>query len=385
MAPKATFAQLKQLLGKLERDQIGTGRARQGAKGAGNWDCPHCAEGANNFAYRTCCFKCGADRRTGNLQLGVAQQQTGQHANPGQRGQRARSLGQPPATTKNPKATEATAAPASQDGETGDEDAINTELALARSYHEWARKLQGASRDLELPKAVARLGKAEMADKARKPPSERLQSALSRLDHRRRVAEAADGAVEALETKLRAAKEEQAQAQTALREAKQEVETAQQIHAVWGAAGEGTPGAGKRDCSLGAVAGLELSGPQRALIQKTTAELSSECPEVAGLLLRLLNTRVSGLTTQEPAGPLGAASASGDTLATPQPQVAMEQDGHGSGECGADAAERGRKKGPGKKSPRRSRSRRNSPESAIAGHGAVHAGKAAGSEASHAT
>ena len=78
MAPKATIAQLKQLLGKLERDQAGAGRAKPGAKAAGNWDCPHCTTGANNFAYRTCCFKCGADRRTGILQLSVAQQQTGQ-------------------------------------------------------------------------------------------------------------------------------------------------------------------------------------------------------------------------------------------------------------------------------------------------------------------
>ena len=178
MAPKATIAQLKQLLGKLERDQAGAGRAKPGAKAAGNWDCPHCTTGANNFAHRTCCFKCGADRRTGVLQLSVAQQQTGQQTAPGQKGQRARSLGQAP-QAKTPRLAEPGPGLASQEGEAGDEDAVNTELTLARSYHEWARKLQGAPRDLELPKVVARLGKAELADKARKPPSERLQSALS--------------------------------------------------------------------------------------------------------------------------------------------------------------------------------------------------------------
>ena len=297
MTPKATIAQLKQLLGKLERDQAGAGNAQQGARGAGNWDCPHCATGANNYAFRTCCFKCGADRRTGVLQLSVAQQQTGQQAAPGQKSQRARSLGQPPVSAKTPRSGEAGPVQASQDGVAGDQDAIDTELALARSYHEWAKKLQGAARELELPKAVARLGKAEMADKARKPPSERLQSALSRLDHRRRVAETADGAVDALQEKLRAAKEEQAQAHSSLREAKQEVETAQQIHAVWGATGEGPTGTLGLGAPGGVPAGLELSGPQRELLQKATADLSAECPEIAGLFLRLLDRKSTRLNS----------------------------------------------------------------------------------------
>ncbi len=297
MAPKSTLAQLKLLVGQLERDQAGAGqrapRAGAGTKAGGDWDCPHCTAGVGNFARRTSCFKCGADRRSG-LPQAAPSQQPALAGSPALKATRARSLGNPPSTARTHKPTESGAGSQAPGGDDqADGDAVATELALARSYHDWARKLQGAARELELPKAVARLGKAELADKARKPPSERLQSALSRLDHRRRVLEGADAGVEALEAQLKVAKEEQAQAMELLKEAKQEVEVAQQVHAAWGAADAGTPATGVGPGWLGTAAGVQLTGPQRAVLQKATADLSAECPHVADLLLRLLQTKVS--------------------------------------------------------------------------------------------
>ena len=70
-----------------------------------------------------------------------------------------------------------------------------SELATARSLHEWARKLPQPAWDKELPAAKKRLEQADGEDKKRKPPAERLQSALSRVDHRQRQAQAAKDAL----------------------------------------------------------------------------------------------------------------------------------------------------------------------------------------------
>ena len=70
-----------------------------------------------------------------------------------------------------------------------------SELAMARSLHEWARKLFQPATDKELPAARKRVEQAEGEDKKRKPPAERPQSALSRVDHRQRQAQAAKDAL----------------------------------------------------------------------------------------------------------------------------------------------------------------------------------------------
>ena len=54
------------------------------------------------------------------------------------------------------------------------EDAAS-ELATARSLHEWARKLPQPARDKEFPAARKRFEFAEGEDKKRKPLAERLQ------------------------------------------------------------------------------------------------------------------------------------------------------------------------------------------------------------------
>ena len=74
-------------------------------------------------------------------------------------------------------------APAGESQE-DEEDPIAQELEDARAYHSWVRQQKARVRDKELPAAEERLAKAETADKQRKPPGERLQSALSRVAHR---------------------------------------------------------------------------------------------------------------------------------------------------------------------------------------------------------
>ena len=70
MGSKAALEDIQRLLSKLHR-QIGSdapGKGRQvkgrgkGVKAGENWDCPHCADGIDNFASRTRCFKCGGNR-----------------------------------------------------------------------------------------------------------------------------------------------------------------------------------------------------------------------------------------------------------------------------------------------------------------------------------
>ena len=169
MAPKAIVAQIAQLLEQLKQ---GPGPGAKGAAGGrpqsavtgGAWECPHCPPGKSNWAHRTSCFRCGRERHAG-AEVGSTVQPSAAPTMP--KPARARSLGAP-ASVAPPKATVAgglSPPPAAEDHPMGDPDPIGTELSLARAHHEWARKLQGEARASELPRASARLAKADLADK----------------------------------------------------------------------------------------------------------------------------------------------------------------------------------------------------------------------------
>jgi hypothetical protein len=320
MAPKGALARLESALAEFKREQAqGTGGpGGKAPKSQGNWACAFCAAGGNNFAHRSNCYKCFRDRRTGVL-VTPAPQRSLQLQLPAGGKARARSQGASvgaPATPKVPEA-QSPVAPVGEDPQS--DDPVALELATARSLHEWAKKLQPGSRERELPGALERLNKAEAADKARKPPGERLQSALSRVDHRRRLAEAAEKAHELLAAQAATAKGEAEQAQAALREARQELEVAQAVHSAWGSPRGTQSGTTYSGGSMGAV---NMTEQERCLLQNVTAQLSSGvCPEAADILLRLLNaTPTAGAAASSGGPPKGEAGGGGP--GQPQEQAA---------------------------------------------------------------
>ena len=118
------------------------------------------------------------------------------------------------------------------------------ELATARSLYEWARKLPQSARDRELPAARKRLELAEGEDKKRKPPAERLQSALSRVDHRTRQAQAAKDALSEAQQALEVLEAECLHQEALLVKDQEELQVAQSLHQAWGPAardGSGAP------------------------------------------------------------------------------------------------------------------------------------------------
>jgi hypothetical protein len=299
MAPKGALARLKLAIAELEKAQAPTaGAGGKPGKAQANWACAYCTAGGNNFSHRTCCYKCFRDRRTGVLVAPPPQRSAQLQPTAGGK-PRARSQGAPAGGEPGPKPKDPQV-PLTQPGEDPPlpGDAVALELATARSLHEWARKLNPEGREKELPGALERLNKAEAADKARKPPGERLQSALSRVDHRRRLVEAAVKAHDLLAAQAAAAKAELEQAETALKEAKLELETAQQVHSAWGAP-DGGPGSSYLGSGLGAATGI--SGEERDVLQRCSVELSTSHPQAANILLGLLS-RAPGIGTSGGAG-----------------------------------------------------------------------------------
>ena len=148
MGSKAALEDIQRLLSKLHR-QIGSdapGKGRQG-KGQGKgvkagekWDCPHCADGIDNFASRTRCFKCGGNRDKNGEPKQVSPKQ----------GPRARS--RPPKPSDRAPSLAPSPKVESMDVDSAQEDTAS-ELATARSLYEWARKLPQPARDKELPAA----------------------------------------------------------------------------------------------------------------------------------------------------------------------------------------------------------------------------------------
>ena len=229
MGSKANLSDIQRLLSHLSRElgSKGPGGGRKGkgqGKGPGpseNWDCPHCAEGIDNFANRARCFKCGGNRPK---DLGARVERPRQA--PRARSRPAKDS--PPVVAPSP-------GPKTVTMEVEDPQAeAASELATARSLHEWARKLPQPARDRELPAAKKRLEQAEGEDKKRKPPAERLQSALSRVDHRQRQAQAARDALEEAKREITALEAECLHQDTLLAKDQEELQVAQSLHQAWG-------------------------------------------------------------------------------------------------------------------------------------------------------
>ncbi len=329
MAPKSTLAQLKLLVGQLERDQVGPGpRAPRGgrpsptAQGQG-WDCAFCTHGLNNFADRTACYRCQRDRTTGVVQvLGAARQQGAPRQ--GQLRLRSRPAKPPAVVSPPPKEVDAEATAPPED------DPIGLELATARSFLDWVRKQKPPIRDKELPAAQKRLAEAESKDKARKPPGERLQSALSRVDHRQRQADLAREAADAAEAAAQKAREESDNAAAQLKEAQRELEVAQAVHRAWGPT-QATPS--QPYSPPGAFAGTAGLTPQQLeVLQQISAGFQPGSPQ-CDLLQGLLRAAPSppeppsaangkrGVAAEEPADRPGAKGGHAKASASKQAKV----------------------------------------------------------------
>ena len=161
-----------------------------------------------------------------------------------------------------------------------------------------------ASQGHELPAAKKRLEQAEGEDKQRKPQAERLQSALSRVDHRQRLAQAAKDA-------LKEAQQETLEAECFHQDAllakdQEELQTAQGLHHAWGPAareGEGTLLPGQQP--QGAAAAAQLSEHQQDFFNRlyNSFPAGSQGPD----LLKELAGSLGFPATQEPAQVLQAA------------------------------------------------------------------------------
>ena len=241
MGSKAQLEDIQRLLQNLHRqlgsDRLGGGRQGKaqdrGTKVGLNWDCPHCADGIDNFASRTRCFKCGGNRtKNGETRQANPKQAPRARSRPPKPSDRA------PSATPGPK-VEAIEVDSTQ------EDAVS-ELATARSLYEWARKLLQPARDKELPAARKRFELAEGEDKKRKPPAERLQSALSRVDHRTRQAQAARDAFSEAQQALEGLEAECLHQDALLAKDQEELQVAQSLHQAWGPAAREGAGAPSR-------------------------------------------------------------------------------------------------------------------------------------------
>ena len=160
MGSKAALGDIQRLLANLN-GQLGFAGPRGGRQGkgqgkgvnpSGNLDCPHCAEGTDNFANGSRCFNC-----RGNLPREPPAKSERPKQVPRARSRPAKLSAPPPAPSPHPK-------PDPMEVEDHQEDATS-ELATARSLREWVRKLPQPARDKELPAARKRVELAEGEDK----------------------------------------------------------------------------------------------------------------------------------------------------------------------------------------------------------------------------
>ena len=227
MAPKANAAGLQKAFRELGEQLAalqpkGGAGQRRGDSGP-KWDCKHCERGLDNYPDLVTCFRCKRERNAPVIPKGAS-------GPSGERTERATSV----RTRKG--AGEPSPPLGMGDGDVGEEeDPIATELAAAKSYTEWARRQKaGPAREKELAAAHKRLAEAELADKRRKPPAERLQSALSRVNHWDKEWETGERERDAARATLEAKEAELASIGTMREEARRELETAQAMHAAWG-------------------------------------------------------------------------------------------------------------------------------------------------------
>jgi len=223
MAPKLALGNIQKTLeGVAKQAQRLQSLQSKAASGPANWDCAFCPQRRNNFAHRAFCFKRSRDRTSGEVVGGATTRQTAQGVTQGAHARNRPARGQ--SSAPSPKAPDSEPGPAQED------DPIAIELAAACSYVEWVRKQKQVHRDKEFPQAQKRLSEAEAKDKQRKPPAERLQSALGKVDHRQRLADQAGEAATKAEAAATKAKEEAEAAEALLKEAKQELQVAQAMH-----------------------------------------------------------------------------------------------------------------------------------------------------------
>ena len=176
---------------------------------------------------------------------------------------------QPSSEAQCPTASPHTAPEDGCDGCGGPQEDAASELATSKSLHEWARKLPQPARDKELPAARKRLELAEGEDKKRKPPAERLQSALNRVDHRQRQAQAERDALSEAVQAIEALKAECTHQDALLAKDQEELQVAQSLHQAWGPTareGESASQLGKQPQE--AVAAAEKTERQRDLLNR---------------------------------------------------------------------------------------------------------------------
>ena len=270
MAPKPSLEGLSKAIQELGRHvhalqpgKGGGGGSRKGdAKLSGKWDCPHCQRGLANFGDRTSCYRCHRDRVTGALDRSDTVEGRGDRGGRATSVKARRQASLPPAGSQGVQEEE----------EPEDGDPIATELGAARSYLDWVRKLKpGGARAKELAAAQKRLAEAELADKRRKPPAERLQSALSRVDHWQKQRAAAVAERDAAKAALGAAEAGVAAIDARLEEAHRELAISQSMHAAWGQerGGEGPPYAAQPG---------DPTPQQQLIINRICADLQTGAP-----------------------------------------------------------------------------------------------------------
>jgi len=322
MAPKLALGNIKKTLEgvakQVQRLQSLQGKA---TSGLANWDCAFCPQGHNNFAHRTFCYKCSRDRTSGEVVGGAAVRQAAQGSIQGARARSRPARGQ--SSAPPPKA------PDTEQAQSQEDDPIAIELAAARSYVEWVRKQKQVIRDKELPQAQKRLSEAEAKDKQRKPPAERLQSALSRVDHRQRLADQAREAASKAQEAATKAKEEAEAAETLLKEAKQELQVAQAVHRAWGPSSRAASPTGEGpvytpQAPFSGASGL--SAQQLEVLQQISEGYAPGSPH-SELLLGLLK----GAAAQGPVPPPGpqqgpAKKAKVDPASVPKAQRSRTRD-----------------------------------------------------------
>ena len=317
MAPKANAAGLQKAFRELGEQLAalqpkGGAGLRRGDSGP-KWDCKHCDRGLDNYPDRTTCYRCKRDRNAPAIPKGAS-------GPSGERAERAASV----------RTRKVAGEPAPMlgvgDGEVGEEeDPIAVELAAAKSYTEWVRRQKaGPAREKELASAHKRLAEAELADKRRKPPAERLQSALSRVNHWDKEWEAGERGRDAALAVLEAKEADLANIGTMREEARKELETAQAMHAAWGQPQGGDPGT--------YCAGGKVTPHQEAILRQISDSLQVGSPASAHLIELMATMGYPGLPGQgegdrqghTAAGEAGAGTQTDRAQRSPRPHTGKQ-------------------------------------------------------------
>ena len=290
MAPKSS--EVRSLHRSLQAltQQVAT-LSKGAAKVQGSsWACSECDEGANNYAHRTTCFKCGAMKPTGPRRPGAQTTGSGRTrtksrqraaATPADAGRKAMVTEQDHETADNPPKGESATGSA-------DQDPVAVELSIAKSQHLWALRLKDPAKAVELPKAEKRLAEAQAANQERRPPAERLRAALSRVEAKQKRLDEAKTVSKQAQAALDTAQGDEEQAEEQLQEAQQELAQAQAMHV------EAT-----RSASAGS-AGSPAAAPDGRTYLDAVLRSLQPGSEQSELLLKFLESTKNGLPPPYP-------------------------------------------------------------------------------------